>query len=272
MKRILPLLALSALLLAAVAAPSGLQMTGQVLDFERGYIFLTTGDAFKLADRVRILDAKSLKPTAKTPEPRDFARIFFDDFGKVNAIELSGAPLPIEAPPPMVEKFVVALSTPYSLPTPTPNPHTRPDQFHPHFTPGKIVAVTFTVQVPPNTPMNAQVYITTDASNWNPQAILMHRVDALHFRVTRKLASGTDFRYLYTRGSLQTVERAENGMARKPRTLLISDADARAVGDIVYRWADDSSNGITAQPNAIPTQFNPAPFPNLPPGVPTPHP
>ncbi|HUY11294.1 MAG TPA: hypothetical protein VMV73_03435 [Candidatus Dormibacteraeota bacterium] len=270
MRRLLVFLALASLLLAAAAAPSALKMTGQILDYQGGYIFFTTGDAFRVARDVRFLDAKSGKPTKLRPSPRAFVRAYFDDFGKVIAFEFSPVPLPIETPSTSIEKFVIALSTPFNLPTPTPNPHATPQHYFPTYS-GKLVAVTFTVQVPPNTPLNAQVYITTDASDWNAQAIAMQRVDALHFRVTRKIASGTDFRYLYTRGTLQTVERSQNGMARAPRTLLLSDADARAVGDIVWRWADDSSNGLTAQPNAIPTQFNPAPFPNLPPGVPTPH-
>ncbi len=39
--------------------------------------------------------------------------------------------------------------------------------------------------------MTAQIYIATDVSGWNPQAIMMDRIDALHFVAIQRMASGT---------------------------------------------------------------------------------
>ena len=43
--------------------------------------------------------------------------------------------------------------------------------------PSFLVAVAFVVTVPPTTPLNDDVYISTDASGWNPQAIKLDRID-----------------------------------------------------------------------------------------------
>ena len=134
--------------------------------------------------------------------------------------------------------------------------------------------MTFKVLVPPTTPLTASVYITTDQSAWDPQAIRMDRIDALHFQITRRYNSGTHFNYLYTRGSLSTQERAETGIQRAPRSVLVTDADVRAINDTVYEWTDGNVGGLQPQPESIPTPYNPKPFPNLPsPGsLPTIHP
>jgi hypothetical protein len=132
------------------------------------------------------------------------------------------------------------------------------------------VLVTYDVQVPPNTAFSASVYITTDASGWNPQAIPMDRSDALHYQITRRLNSGTIFRYLYDRGAFQSQESAENGLQRTPREIVVTDADVRVVRDTVYAWNDTLNGTYNQQPNAAPTPYNPAPFPNIPHGYPTP--
>ena len=85
-----------------------------------------------------------------------------------------------------------------------------------HFS-GRPVLVTFIVQVPPVTPFTSYVYITTDTSGWNAQAIPMDRMDALHYQITRRFNSGTIFRYIYDRGSFQSAEIAQNGLQRTPR-------------------------------------------------------
>ena len=40
-------------------------------------------------------------------------------------------------------------------------------------------AVTLVVEVPANTPFTDDVYVATDTSGWNPQAIRMQRVDGV---------------------------------------------------------------------------------------------
>ncbi|MBV8490144.1 MAG: hypothetical protein JO199_06395, partial [Candidatus Eremiobacteraeota bacterium] len=135
---------------------------------------------------------------------------------------------------------------------------------------GRPVLVTFTVEVPPETPMTASVYMTTDASGWNPQAVPMDRIDALHYSITRRINSGTVFRYLYDRGSFQSQETAENGLQRTPRELVLPDADVRTVKDTVYAWMDATQGASQPQPNVMPSAYNPGPFPNLPGGFPSP--
>ncbi len=260
-----------AVILLAVNAP--ISITGQLLAYQQGYVFFTTGDGFRVAPTVRILDDRTKQPAKEAPAPRIYARATFDASGTVVELDLSHRPLPVEPLPADVQQFAVVASTPFPNPEliPKASDNAAPSGMDVGVS-GKIVLVTITVQVPPSTPFGSQIFITTDASGWNPQAIAMDRIDALHFRITRHIASGTILHYLYTRGSLQTEERAENGLDRKPRLLRVSDADVRLVDDVVYAWADQSGGTQLPQPNTLPTPYNPAPFPNLPPGLPTPNP
>jgi hypothetical protein len=268
MKRAMQVAALLiGILCVAVDAP--LRVTGQLLDFQNGYVFFTTGDGFRVSPSARIVDYGTGAPVTQHPGPRMYARATFDANGVVTLLELSSHRLPPEGDMASVARFAVTLSPPQ------PNPDLGPVQTTTRgiartFT-GRPVLVTFTAQVPPSTPLTATVYIATDASGWNPQAIRLDRIDALHFRVTRRLNSGTQFRYLFTRGTLETQERGENGLERAPREVIVSDADVRSIDDTISRWADDVVTGQLPQPQAIPTPYNPAPFPNLPPGA-TPHP
>jgi hypothetical protein len=142
---------------------------------------------------------------------------------------------------------------------------------------GRIVFVSVSVQVPPTTPLTAAVYMTTDKSGWDPQAYRLDRIDALHFHTVLRLASGTELAVLFTRGSIETEERGPGYIEPKPLQLTISDADVNSVTHEVYAWADQTPSGSQAViPYVLPTPYNPAPFPNLPPGAPgapvTPHP
>lgn len=269
MNRPLRILAALLVLFVAIAADAQVRVTAQLLDFEKGYVFFTTGDGFRVAPSAPILDYATGTPWKGTPAPREWARATFDASGDVTELEISKKALLPEGDLASVHRFAVALS-----PTTT-NPELAPvqtdDVTHEKFS-GKPVPVLFKVQVPPTTPLTATIYITTDQSAWNPQAIRMDRIDALHFAVTRMLNSGTRFHYLYTRGSLDTEERGENGLERAPRTLLVTDTTTRTVPDTVYQWADANVGGQQPQPEAIPTPFNPAPWPNLPSGLPTAHP
>lgn len=271
-------IAAAALALTVAATPS-LVVTGQLLAYQDGFVFFTTGDGFRLAPGVAIRDAAGTGPATFVPAPRIWARAHFDPNGTVTELDLSRAPLPPEGTFADVARFAIALSSPIPNPdllpaTPAPGHTLAPTQ---HFS-GKPVLVTFTVQVPPNTPFGASVYITTDASGWNAQAIPMDRTDTLHYQITRRLNSGTIFRYLYDRGSFQSEEVAQNGLQRPPRELVVTDADVRAVRDTVYAWVDSTlGNANGQQPSGLPTPYNPAPFPNLPsgfptPGIPGPHP
>jgi hypothetical protein len=261
--------AVALLAIALLAASGTVVVTGQLLAYQDGYVFFTTGDGFHLAPNVVIRDAKTNGPATIAPAPRVYARATFDASGTVTELDLSRAPLPQQGSFDDVQRFAVALSSPVPNPdlvptTPAPGASIAPELRH--FS-GRPVLVTFTAEVPPNTPFTATVYMTTDASGWNAQAIPMDRIDALHYQITRRLNSGTIFRYLYDRGSFQSVEVAQNGLQRVPRQIVVTDADVRVVRDTVYAWIDTTGGSYTQQPTGVPTPYNPAPFPNLPPGV-----
>jgi hypothetical protein len=275
MRRLLPLAAL-ALAVALLAAGPTIVVTGQLLAYQGGFVFFTTGDGFRVAPAIVIRDAKTGGKTALTPGPRIWARATFDASGTVIELDLSRAALPAEGSFADVTRFAVAASSPVPNPdllqavaTPAPGQNGVAVQ---RYT-GRPVLVTFIVQVPPTTPFTSSVYISTDQSGWNAQAIPMDRVDALHYEMTRRYPSGTIFRYLYDRGSLQSKEIAQNGLDRAPRDFVVPDADVRVIRDTVYAWNDQVPGGVNqVQPQIMPTPYNPAPFPNLPPNLPPPEP
>jgi hypothetical protein len=267
MRRSLSVLVAS-LAVLLIAATSNIVVSGQLLAYQDGFVFFTTGDGFRVAPHVTIRDAHTNGPTNVVPAPRVWARATFDASGTVTELDLSRQPLPQEGSFEDVARFAVTLSTPMPNPdlipaTPAPGETAAPQQ---HFS-GRPVLVTFNAQVPPNTPFTASVYVTTDASGWNAQAIPMTRIDTLHYSITRRLNSGTIFRYLYDRGSFQSVEIAENGLQRTPRQIVVTDADVRVIHDTIYAWVDSLGGGFNQSPTGLPTPYNPAPFPNLPPGV-----
>jgi hypothetical protein len=271
--RIAPVAAIAAIVFLLAAGPA-VVVSGQLLAYQGGFVFFTTGDGFRVAPDVVLRDAKTGAATTLVPAPRLWARATFDVTGTVTELDLSKAPLPAQGSFADVAHFAVAASTP------APNPDLlayanlatpAPGQSFPPATvrySGRPVLVRFIVQVPPNTPPTSSVYISTDQSGWNAQAIPMDRVDALHYEITRRYPSGTLFHYLYDRGSFQSKEAAQNGLDRAPRIFVVPDADVRDVTDVVYAWQDAVPGNIQqAQPQIMPTPYNPAPFPNLPPGV-----
>ncbi|MBV9333933.1 MAG: hypothetical protein JO146_07980 [Candidatus Eremiobacteraeota bacterium] len=278
MKRLISALTVTALAVLLVAAGPSVVVSGQLLAYQDGFVFFTTGDGFRVAGNVAIKDAKTGGSTSIAPAPRIWARATFDASGTVTELDLSRAPLPPQGSFADVAHYAVAISSPVPNPdllrnieTPPPGTPTTVAASR-HFS-GKPVLVTFIVQVPPYTPFTSSVYITTDQSGWNAQAVPMDRVDALHYQITRRYNSGTVFRYLYDRGSLQSQEVAQNGLARTPRELVVTDADVRVLRDTVYAWQDAAPGQVNApQPQVMPTPYNPAPFPNLPPCLPPPQP
>jgi hypothetical protein len=275
MRRLLPVAA-AALAILLIAASSSIVVTGQLLAYQDGFVFFTTGDGFRVARDIVIRDAKTGSATSIKPAPRVWARATFDASGTVTELDLSRSPLPPQGSLDDVQRFAVAISSPAPNPdllayAPTPGPDQTPLPTQ-HFS-GRPVLVTFIVQVPPITPFTSSVYISTDQSGWNAQAIPMDRVDALHYQITRRYPSGTIFRYLYDRGSFQSKEVSQNGLDRAPRNFVVPDADVRVIRDTVYAWQDQGGAGVQQQqPQIMPTPYNPAPFPNLPPGFPSPQP
>jgi hypothetical protein len=241
----------------ATPTPSGqlIRFAGQLLDMRGGFVFFTTGDGFRLDPNLKIVDAQTGGPTKLQPVTRTYARATFDEgTGAVVELALSAKRLPDEASYDQIQKFAVALSTPYA----NPELNTSKDSFN-----GKPVLVVFSVEVPPRTRFGDDVYLATDVSGWSATAIKMNRVDALHYRVSRDFNSGTHFLYRYTRGSWSAAERGQDGLEVKPRELLVRNLDVQRVSNVIYHWGDENQfQPDLGQP--VPTPYNPVPF-NLPP-------
>ena len=238
-----------ALILVAAAAP--VAITGQLLAYQDGFVFFTTGDGFRVAPNVTTSTSKRSSPRSKS-EARDYARAVFNEAGQVVEIDLSSKPYPVGPLPDAAQAFAVTASSPYPNPELAGPVRTSSNGVPVTFT-GKQVLVKFQVQVPVNTPLTAQIYIATDVSGWNPQAIQMDRIDALHFVAVRRMASGTVLYYLYTRGSLQTQERGPNGLALLPRELKVNDSDTNSTNSVIAAWADgNSTNAILAAALGLP--------------------
>jgi hypothetical protein len=206
-----------------------------------------------------VVDATTGGVTKLKAVTRMYARAGFDaQNGRVVELALSRAPLPQDASYDTIRRFAVALSTP------APNPELAPPSMggtgpSEHYT-GRLVQVRFTVQVPTGTSLSDDVYISTDQSLWDPMAIKLIRIDALHYRIDRSVASGTKLFYRYTRGSWQTAERGENGLEEPPRVFVVPESDTKNRTDVVYHWADENQSTTETTPNALPTLFNPNPF------------
>lgn len=241
-----------------------IKYSGQILDYRNGFIFFTTGDGYHTAPNVRVIDAATGRPTTQVPATRTYARVAFDGAGTVVEIALSKRPLPQEAGYDAVRGYAVVQS---------------PRKANPDFSKnkaaieGKPVLVTFIVTVPPTTPLTDTIYIATDKSGWLPNAIKMDRIDALRYRYTQKLNSGTELNYLFTRGTWTTVERGQNGLEQPPHHIFVQNLDTENRSNQVFYWADQGTSGgapnaqATFNPAALPTPYNPSPF-----NFPSPHP
>lgn len=261
MKFLTALLLVALSLCAMSAAPPQTVVTAQILDYERGYLFLTTGDGFKVAPDVVIVNGP--------PAARRYARVTFDASGTITRVEVSSTKLAPQGDLSALRRYAVALSPAQ------PNPDLAPTakgNLCARTRSGKFVAISVTVQVPPSTTLTDNVYMTSDQSGWNPQAYKLDRMDALHYRTLLKLQSGTVMHVLFDRGSTQSIQVGENGLEQKPYLLCIGDEDAQAFTRTVYRWGDETSGGTLPVPQTMPTPFNPAPFPNLPTPPPGPAP
>jgi len=232
--------------------------TGQLLDVRGGYVYFTTGDAFKIALTARIVDFETGEATTVTPDVKMFAKATLDPHTKqIVVLAITRRRLPADTEYSSIKQFAAP---------------TSPEQPAPELAgqirlTGRPVAVTFVVQVPPTTPLTDDVYISTDASGWLPNAYRMDRVDAIHYRLTRQFASGTKFAYKYTRGNWNSVEVAKTGIQPDARQFFVREADALRKDDIVFSWSDQLPNQPNSGPNAIPTPFNPLGNSGFPPGT-----
>ena len=237
---------------ASPAAPLA-SYTGQLLSLQNGYVFFTSGDAFKTVATVRVVDKATGLATTLAPAPKLYATAILDPAThEVTELQLSRTPLPQGSTVADLGGFVVQKTG------------TKPNPALANASKGysgKQVPVAFIVEVPPETPINSTIYVSTDESGWNPQAIPLDRVDATHYKIVRDFASGTRFAYRVTRGSWNSVEVGQNGM-EVTHTFFVREIDAEAARTVVYRWADERGTGqVQVSPDAIPTPFNANPFP-----------
>jgi hypothetical protein len=224
-----------------------------LLDVRNGYVYFSTGDAFKLAPNPIFADYDTGKPTTLQPRPKLFARAIIDPATKlVVQLDLTTRRLAADTSYTAdVQSAVATTATTIKAPEIVGVPLT-----------GKEVPVEFIVTVPPSTPINAAVYLSTDFSGWNPQAIKLDRIDGSRYRAVRRMPSGTKFAYRVTRGSWNSVEVGQDGLEPStPHLFFVKEVDAQSSPSVVYGWSDNRSNGQqAAQPGAIPTPFNPNPF------------
>ena len=99
-----------------IAASSSIVVSGQLLAYQDGYVFFTTGDGFRVAHDVVIRDAKTGGATTIHPAPRVWARATFDPSGTVTELDLSRTPLPPQGSFDDVARFAVAASSPVPNP------------------------------------------------------------------------------------------------------------------------------------------------------------
>lgn len=234
----------------AAAKPTILQFTGQLLDIRDHYVYFTTGDAFPIVDVPRIVEYETGALTSVPPAPKMFARASMDPVSKkVFQLEITKRRLATTQKTAAVAALVVMKSKPVTAPEIVGQALT-----------GKQVAVTFEVTAPPTTSLRDELYISTDASNWNAQAIKLDRIDAYKYRALRYFASGTKFAYRVTRGSWNSVERGEDNLDAKPHQFFVREVDALAARVTVYHWSDENPAAQGAGPNSIPTPYNSNPF------------
>ena len=244
--------AVVALALPSLAQSQLVRLTGQLLDVRNGYVYFTTGDAFKLAAAPRIADYDTGKPTTLQPRAKLYARAIIDPATKqVVELDLTARHLPADAQ---------YAQTAAALTQTKPATEKAPEIVGKRLT-GREVAVTFTVTVPPTTPLNADIYLSTDAGGWNPREIKLDRIDGQRYRAVRRYASGTQFAVRATRGSWNSVGRDEYGLEAAPKAFSVPEVDGLGFNVFVYSWSDDRGNvPQQAAPGAIPTPFNPNPF------------
>ena len=232
------IVALVAALTIAAASPSptpsatpGGVYAAQAIDLERGYIVFAGGDALKIAAGAPVIDAGSGATAAF--DPGMYAQVTLDATGLVTMGRLAQAPITGAPETDVPRRFVVQASARFPNPDLIP-----PPRMYPASKLTRLEQITITVTEPPQTPFTDEVYIGTDTSGWNARAIRMQRIDGRRFRVTMEVAPGSQFHYLFTRGSWQTVETDAAGLRRAPRTLVAQGAASLVVDASVQRWID----------------------------------
>ena len=195
---------------------------GQILTIGHGYLVFTTGDALRLRKGTVV---------PKGTTTGSLVRATIDQLTRdVKAIELEPRITlagEVEAAG-LGREFVV--KAPGAAAAETAKPEA------PVVDSGQLVNVTLSVNVPANTPIGQDIYISTDRSSFSPAEIRLQEIDSRHYTTGLSLPLGSRLRYQYTRGSNATVERERNGDASKPHEFVV--APNEKIEDTVPRWAD----------------------------------
>jgi hypothetical protein len=216
----------------AASAPA-IIYSGQLIDVEKGYAVFSNGDALRLAPNAQIVNALT-KQSLSSVQPGEFGLATVDASGAIALLQVSDAPFSTGSPIDDVPRSIVVQLSPSQ-----PNQDLASNV--PPLTPSKLTKtelVTITAFVPPETPFTDDIYLATDTSGWNPQAVKMERIDGRRFRVSMDVMPGTQFHYLFTRGSWATEESDAAGLRRAPRVLYAAGAVALDVDATVQRWID----------------------------------
>jgi hypothetical protein len=205
---------------------STLYVRGQALSYVDGYFVFTTGDAIRLR-RGTVLP-KGLSVGSVVTITLDRAS------REVTSIALDPPPNGSE------EIDIGALPRQYVVISEKSAPRPKPSGLGlgTAAAASGLVNVTIDVNVPANTPVSDDVYLSTDRSTYSPAEVRMQRLDARRFSISLGLPANTLLKYQFTRGTYQSVERDRTGGIEPPHELpVLPNAKAE---DTVARWADIS--------------------------------
>jgi glycosidase len=104
----------------------------------------------------------------------------------------------------------------------------------------RVVAVTFRVSVPSNTPASDSLFIAGDFQGWAPGQTPMTRIDDSTWSITLPFEDGTSIEYKYTRGSWEAVEKDDGcgEIANRTMTADFGTSQEQVIEDVVDKWRD----------------------------------
>jgi predicted alpha/beta superfamily hydrolase len=108
------------------------------------------------------------------------------------------------------------------------------------------VSVTISVTVPADTPNDGDVFLAGNLMTpaWRPNGVRMDRVENARYATKLELPAAATLEYKFTRGSWDTVEKAESGADISNRRLKVEPG--LVVTDVVRRWGAGSGGPGTA--------------------------
>ena len=132
---------------------------------------------------------------------------------------------------------------------------------------GKI-KVTFKVVVPENTPLVDIIYLMGSMNNWDPgpasppdSSDIPLTFEANNgWQVILYLTPEVTYYYKFTRGSLETIEKAADSSDINNRSIYVSDEVEPVLEDVVENWADLSIRTVPENVTPVLSMFNSSPY------------